>query len=94
MGWTYADTQVLFDAIERAGTLDADAVNKAIGETDLMTVTHRVVFEEGVQHSRAPLALVQWQKTDGPEIWWNPVVVSEHDFIPEQSQLLFPIPYE
>lgn len=93
MGWSYAQGQVMFNAIERAGTLDGDAVNKAIGETNMMTVTHLVMFDKATQFSWAPLALMQWHKTDKPQEWDNPVVYSDHDFIPVTAEMLFPIPY-
>ena len=43
VGPAYACVQILADAIERAGTLDRDAVRDAIADTDLMTVMGPVV---------------------------------------------------
>jgi branched-chain amino acid transport system substrate-binding protein len=40
----YDGALVLFDAIERAGALDPDAITKAIGETDLVGVRQRLKF--------------------------------------------------
>ena len=93
VGASYATVQILVDAIERAGTLDPEAVNKAIGETDLMTMIYRVKFDED-QYSRYPLIFGQWQKTDKPWVWELPIVLSKHDFLPVQADPIFPIPYD
>jgi len=93
MGWLYADAQVLFDAIERAGSLDGEKVNAALAQTDMMTIYHRVVFDKD-QYSRIPVAFGQWQKTDKPWVWDNPIVYSDHDFMPATAEMIFPIPYD
>jgi len=93
IGWGYMGSQILFDAIERAGTLDAEAVNEAMRETDLMTMNHRVQFDEN-HFNRSPLAFGQWFKTDKPEVWEVKVVFSQHDFIPVAADFVFPIPYD
>ena len=85
--------QILADAIERAGTLDADAIVKAISETDMMTIYHRAVFDKD-QFSRLPIAFGQWQRTDKPQVWENPIVFSFHDFLPATGEFIFPIPYD
>lgn len=94
MGFGYQVVQVLADAIERAGTLNADAVLKAIGETDMPTMYSRVKFDQETQFARVPLFFGQWQKTDKPEVWECPVVFSRHDFLPATGEFVFPIPYE
>lgn len=94
MGYGYQVVQVLADSIERAGTLNADAVLKAIGDTDMMTMYSRVKFDQETQFARVPLFLGQWQKTDQPWVWECPVVFSKHDFLPTTGEFLFPIPYE
>jgi len=94
IGVGYSPAQVLFDAIERAGILDADAINKAIGETDLMTIYHRVVFTKEDQFNRQPITFAQWQKVDKPEVWEAKIVHSFHDFIPTTGEFIFPIPYD
>ena len=91
IGAGYPSIQVLIDAIERAGTLDPEAVNKAIGETDLMTIIHRVKFDED-QFSRYLLFQGQWQKVDQPWVWECPVIFSGQDFAPVQAEMLLPIP--
>jgi len=90
----YRPMQVLFDAIERAGTLDGDAVNKAIGETDMVTIDHRVKFDPDTHFSWGPLFFGQWQKTDKPWVWECPVVFSNHDFVPVTAEPVFPVPYD
>ena len=89
----YRSIQVLIDAIERAGTLDGEKVNAALAETDLMTISHRVKFDEN-HFSRGALTFGQWQKTDKPWVWECPVVFSKHDFIKATGDPIFPIPYE
>jgi len=93
VGLGYYVVQVLIDAIERAGTLDANAINKALAETDMMTMNWRVKFDEN-QFSLYPLTFGQWQKTDSPEAWELRVVFSQHDFATAQTDMLFPIPYD
>ena len=54
-----ASYDVLFDALQRAGTTDKDALLKAIGKTDLDTVVGRIKFND--QHySVMPLGGAQW----------------------------------
>lgn len=91
IGAGYSIIQVLIDAIERAGTLDADEVNAALADTDLMTIRHRVVFDEN-QFSRGPLVYGQWQWDEEAGDWVCPIVLSKHTFIPETGEELFPIP--
>jgi ABC-type branched-subunit amino acid transport system substrate-binding protein len=52
----------LFDAIQRAGTKDRDAVRKALASTDLDTVTGRVRFN--TQHYSVALGGAQWRYDD------------------------------
>lgn len=94
IGWGYPVIQILVDAIERAGTLDKEAVNKALEETDLMTITHRVKFIGETHLSIQPLAFGQWRRTDKPEKWECPIVSSNHDFLPATAEPMFPILYE
>ena len=60
VGPAYACVQILADAIERAGTLDRDAIRDAIADTDMMTVMGNVSFNaDGTGNVLNPL--VQWQ---------------------------------
>lgn len=93
IGAGYSVMQVLIDAIERAGTLDGDAVNAALTETDLMTVRHRVKFDEN-HFSRGPLVFGQWQKVDEAWTWECPVIFSKHNFIKTMAEPMFPITYK
>jgi branched-chain amino acid transport system substrate-binding protein len=57
---TDAAATVLLNAIARAGSLNATAINKAIATTDLMTVVGRVKFS--AQHTYTlPIVEEQWQ---------------------------------
>jgi branched-chain amino acid transport system substrate-binding protein len=94
MGFGYQVVQILANAIERAGTLNADAMLKAIGDTDMKTIVDRVKFDQTAHFCRVPIVLGQWQKTKKPEVWECPIVFSKHSFIPPTAKFLFPIPYE
>jgi len=91
IGAGYSIIQVLIDAIKRAGTLDGEDVCFALADTDLMTIRHRVAFDEN-QFSRGPLVYGQWQWEEEEEDWVCPIVLSKHDFIPTTGEVLFPIP--
>lgn len=91
IGPGYRSMQVLIDAIQRAGSTDSAKVNAALKDTDLMTVGHRVKFDEN-HYSRGPVLFGQWFKTDQPEKWQLKVVLSNHDFAPATAQPIFPLP--
>jgi ABC-type branched-subunit amino acid transport system substrate-binding protein len=93
IGSGYRSIQILIDAIERAGTLDAEKVNAALAQTDLMTIMYRVKFDEN-HFTPEPLAFGQWQKTDKPWVWECPVVFSLLDVIKATAEPIFPIPYK
>ena len=60
LGYDDAAYDILLSAIQRAGSKDRDAVLKALGTTDLDTVTGRVKFN--AQHySVQPLGGAQWR---------------------------------
>jgi len=84
--------QVLFDAVERAGTLDGAAINAALAETDLDTVNYRVVFDPDLHFSWIPLFVGQWQKTDQPWVWELEIAFSQHDFLDPTIEWIFPVP--
>jgi branched-chain amino acid transport system substrate-binding protein len=82
VGPAYACVQILADAIERAGTLDRDAVRDAIADTDMMTVLGNVSFNaDGTGNVLNPL--VQWQNGKMELVW--PLDQKTADFV-------FPIP--
>jgi branched-chain amino acid transport system substrate-binding protein len=91
IAWEYMGAQILFNAIERAGTLDADAVIEALRATDFMSMGGgRVMFEEGRQFHRWPVSLGQWQKTDTSWVWEPHVVFSLNDVLVPTHELIFP----
>ncbi|MFH1491571.1 MAG: ABC transporter substrate-binding protein [Pseudomonadota bacterium] len=92
IGWGYFPMQVVFNAIARAGTLEGPAINKAMGATDMPTISGRAVFTKEEQHCRLPLTYSQWMKTDKPWKWENPVVFSKHEFMKPTAKPIFPIP--
>ena len=58
-----ASYDVLFDALQRAGTTDKDALLKAIGSTDLDTVYGRLKFN-GQHYAVTPLGGAQWRRVN------------------------------
>ena len=90
IGAGYRSAQVLFDAIERAGSIDGDKVNEALASTDLMTIGHRVKFDSN-HFNRTPIYFGQWFPTDDEAGWELKVVYSKHDFVPEAAEPIFPI---
>lgn len=60
LGYDDASYDVLFDAIQRAGTADREAVRKALSETKLTTVVGDVSFNEQ-NYSVQPLGGAQWR---------------------------------
>jgi branched-chain amino acid transport system substrate-binding protein len=92
IGHGYAPMQVLFDAIERAGTLDPAALNAAMAETNLDTLNYLVKFDPETHFSWIPLFVGQWQKTDQPWVWELGITHSLHDFLQPSRDFIFPVP--
>ena len=93
IGSGYRSVQVLIDAIQRAKSVDPEKVNEALAATDLMTIGHRVKFDEN-HFNRTPIFYGQWFKTDTAVGWELRVVFSKLSFVPVQSQPIFPITYK
>jgi branched-chain amino acid transport system substrate-binding protein len=67
-GPAYACVQIFADAIERAGTLDREAIRDAVAATDMVTVTGPVTFnEDGTGNVLNPL--IQWQNGKLELVW-------------------------
>lgn len=67
LAYSDASYDVLFDALQRAGTTDRDALLAALAETDLETVVGQVTFNE--QHfSVQPLGGAQWQVNEDGDL--------------------------
>jgi branched-chain amino acid transport system substrate-binding protein len=78
VGPSYAIVQILADAIERAGTLDREAIRDAIAATDMMTVVGPVTFrEDGTGVVMSPI--IQWQQGATQLVW--PVEHATADFV-------------
>jgi branched-chain amino acid transport system substrate-binding protein len=93
IGPGYRSVQVLVDAIQRAGSLEVEKVNAALEKTDLLTIAHRVKFDEN-HFSRGPLMFGQWFKTDTPEKWQLKIVFSKHPFVQATGEPIFPRQYK
>lgn len=82
VGPAYSCVQILADAIERAGTLDRNAVRDALEDTDMMTVIGPVSFNaDGTGNVLNPL--VQWINGKMELVW--PLDQQTADFV-------YPIP--
>jgi branched-chain amino acid transport system substrate-binding protein len=68
VGPSYALIQILADSIERAGTLDREAVRDAIAETDLDTVMGHITFREDGTGTVTP-AMLQYQEGKVQLVW-------------------------
>jgi len=92
IGHGYLAAQVMFDAIERAGTLDGDAINAALAETDMMTIDGWVKFDPESHFSHMPLAFGQWfyEPAKTPP-WTLYITCSALDYVPEEASEVFPV---
>ena len=79
---TTAAAEVLLAAIEAAGSTEAEAINKAIGETNMETVVGPIEF--AADHTATlPLVEAQWQNGESVVVW------------PEEKatgKIIFPLP--
>jgi branched-chain amino acid transport system substrate-binding protein len=60
VGSAYASAQILFNAIERAGSLDKNAIRNAVQTTDMETVAGRVRFTEQGWAKDRVVVILQW----------------------------------
>ena len=68
VGPAYACIQILAAAIEKAGSLDHDAIRDAIAATDMDTVVGHVTFNaDGT--GNVPVAILQYQQGKVQEVW-------------------------
>ncbi len=78
VGPSYAIVQIVANAIERAGTLDRDAIREAIASTDLDTVIGRVTFrEDGTGVVGSPV--LQYINGKQEVVW--PAEIATADFV-------------
>ena len=82
----------MFNAIERAGSLNGDAINDALAKTDMKTIDGWVKFDPESHFSHMPLPLGQWfYESAKAQPWTEYIVCSALDYIPEEAKPLFPI---
>lgn len=80
---TYDGVYILVDAIKRAGSLDSDALVKALEATDHVGVSGRIKFskrhdpEAGAEF--LPFTYVQWNKGDIVTVW--PTTMKTGEFV-------------
>jgi branched-chain amino acid transport system substrate-binding protein len=93
IGWNgYATVQVILQAIEKAGVLDKEMINKAIAELESETIIGPIKFIPEMHSSPCIVVMGQWQKTDKPWVWECPIIHSDFPEIPVTSQPIFPLP--
>lgn len=83
VGSAYAAGQVLFGAIERAGTLDRKAIRDAVRATDVETVCGRIRFsDQGWALDRA-LFVLQWMGGGLDVVYYNEPAEKYKQYIPK-----------
>jgi branched-chain amino acid transport system substrate-binding protein len=87
---SYESVYILAEAIERAGTLDADAIVTELEKTDRQGVMGRIKFDEGHQveygmnpEESAVAAVVQWTADGGRTIVFPPVLAEGKIMLPK-----------
>jgi len=79
VGPAYACVQILADAIERAGTLDREAIREALTQTDMMTVIGQVSFNgDGTGNVLNPM--VMWLAGQQEIVWPTDMATAEFPF--------------
>jgi branched-chain amino acid transport system substrate-binding protein len=86
LGYKHAGYEILADALRRVGTLDKEAVRKAIGDTDMNTIVGHIKYNKE-NYSRTPLVGGQWVK--GQKFPWDLKIVynKEHPNIPMTGEV-------
>jgi branched-chain amino acid transport system substrate-binding protein len=76
IGYKYANMELVIDALQRAQTLDAQALRDAIAATDIDTVIGHIKYNE--QNWCEPMLLGgQWTKVDGK--WIQNIIVNKNN---------------
>ena len=93
IGSGYMEAQVMLDAIERAGDVDGDAINDALADTDLQTISGWVKFESGSHFSAVPLSFGQWyyDEDNEAEPFTQYITNSALSIIAEEKSPIFPL---
>lgn len=92
IGHGYHQAQILFDSIERAGSLDGTAISNAIGDCKINTIWGKVQFDKNTHFSHMPLFFGQWFKTNQPEVWDLSIVISQHSWLKAPKSPVYPLP--
>jgi len=87
IGPTYASIQIVAAAIEKAGSLDRDAIRNAIAATDMNTVIGPIKFAANGTNTHPVLDMVQWQNGVMYLVW--PIGPNN-----DTKPLIFPIPQQ
>lgn len=91
LGFKYAGLEIVADVLKRAGTLDKNAIVKAIGKTELNTIVGPIKYND--QHfSETPLVGGQWRK--GKQFPWEMDIVYNglHPEISTSANIRYPLP--
>ena len=90
IGYDWATFETIWDVMNRAQTLDKEAIRQAFAATDLETSYGRIKYENNI--CLVPVVAGQW---DHDETWgWKTNVISATTFprIPSHPELMFPMP--
>jgi ABC-type branched-subunit amino acid transport system substrate-binding protein len=88
IGWDYTGSQILFGAIERAGTLDREAVLQAISETwGMPSMFGPIYIDKETQRHDHESQIGQWQLTESG--WQQPIVFSYNENMPPTAEMKF-----
>lgn len=92
IGYGYTAVQIVADSMSRAGTLDKDSVNTAIGETNGTFMRGPVQFLAATHDSPSGMTIAQWQPSTGSVPWVEPIVYSLISARPTTGTEIFPLP--
>jgi branched-chain amino acid transport system substrate-binding protein len=88
----YRCAQVLFAAIEKAGSLDPQAINGAFLDLETTSLCGYEKFIPETHDSPCAINLIQWVKTDKPWVWERQIVWAALPEIPVTTKPIFPLP--
>lgn len=87
LGFKYAGLEIAIDALQRAGTLDKEAIRDAIAATELDTMVGPINYNEQ-NYSTTPLVGGQWVKGEGEWPWELEIVYNEtYPEIPKTAEM-------
>jgi branched-chain amino acid transport system substrate-binding protein len=93
VGMGYMTAQVLFDAIERAGTLDGKTINEMFKTSHVNTIHYSPLVFDETHFGWYATCLGQWHKTNEASKWECDPIYAPAFHVP-LTEFQFPIPYD